>query len=156
MKLTVAVLAVLLASPSQDEPQYTRKFEKKDLVATALDGGPKSAGATVISSAEQWASFLGQCSPDVQTRLKKTKVDFGNEVLLTFALGPYRPSLDAWELSGTGFRGVIETADRVLVHFRLVRSDAIRMEDSFPLFVARLPKTQKKIEFKKATVHSGG
>lgn len=155
MKLALVSILAVFARVQDDDPKYTWTVGKEDIILKAFAGGPEDAAETVLRSAKEWDDFVKSCSEEVRKSLKETKIDFDKQTVLAVAVGRSYAQLAPHEKEEAGIRGAVEREDRWVVYYNVIRSDAREDQASYPVYLVKTPKSDKKIEFKKRTKYYG-
>jgi hypothetical protein len=156
MRMLAAWLAVGLAQDTGKEPAFTWKPDAAHVLAARLDGGPEKATERILTTEAEWNEFVKECSGDTRKLLQIKTIDFDKERVLAVSFGPSRSLLTAGETELAGIRGIVEEKERMVVHYTVVTSDKQSDAPSYPVFVVRAPKSEKKTEFKKRLAGFGG
>ncbi|MCK6473242.1 MAG: hypothetical protein L6R28_15975 [Planctomycetes bacterium] len=164
-----AVEAVRRAAASDDAETSTRAkallvelvdkpalAKRRDLVRMR-DGGPKAEGLQVLRDTEAWKAWIATCtSEDLRKQLAAEKIDFDQEMVLVAAEGPARSHLAKHEAEEAGIKGIRAKADAWDVEVVVVSSDKQYGADQYPVYIVRLPRTEKRIEFRVIEKEYGG
>jgi hypothetical protein len=150
-----AILGLVLLLPLAVHAQDLR-IGNDQTILSEMDGGPEKFSATAIRAEAEWADFKKKCSPRVQEMLKTAKIDFTRDMLVVVALGKFEEQLTVDEQSlMMGLCGVTEEKERIVVHLTVVYTNVYSGKPLFPVFVARIPRSEKKVEFERHYVDHG-
>jgi hypothetical protein len=82
-------------------------------------------------------------------------VDFDKEMVVAIGFGPFRDALVPHEAKECGVKKIMESGDNLLVKYTVVRSDEVRDQAAYPLFVVTLPRSKKRVSFEKHETPGG-
>jgi hypothetical protein len=150
-----AILGLVLLLPLAVHAQDLR-IGNDQTILSEMDGGPEKYCATAIHAEVEWIDFERKCSPRVQEMLKTAKIDFTRDMLVVVAPGKLEEQLTVDEQSlMMGFCGVTEEKERLVVHWTVVHTNVYSGKPLFPVFVARIPRSEKKVELQQTMIDHG-
>jgi hypothetical protein len=139
------VLRAKLILSAYDKARAARRTE----LSRTFAGGPEQACEKVIQTAKEWDALVEACtSKSLQTALREKKIDFEKETVIAVALGSY----DVGERSETCINDISVEADKWVVNYSFVSGEVDHGAHGNPLFVIKVPRVHKQIEFKKQNI----
>lgn len=164
-----AIEAVRKASRSDDPETASRAkmvlvelvdkpaIAKRQNIVRLRDGGPKEESQSVIRGAEAWKAWIATCiSEDTRRQISSLKIDFDKEMLLVASEGPANSLLARFEAEESGIQGIQAKADAWKVEVVVVKSDKHTDTDLHPVYITRVPRTEKRVEFRVLRRDYGG
>jgi len=143
-------IEILADPPSDDRPVLTEVFKR-------FDGGPRQASEMVIRNAKEWNAFIKSCTGEaVQKGLRDERIDFDRDMLLVVSVGEFGFALGESEQELMGIDDVVVEGKGLTVNWTHVSGDVLVMQQRFPVFVAKLPRSDKPIRFKVERRSFGG
>lgn len=94
----------------------------------------------------------------MRIKLKALKIDFTESMVLAVAIGSFSTHLEPDIELGAGIKAIHAESGKWTVNYRIVYNDFCRPEEEnrHPLFLTKVPKTDRPVVFEKDRVKHGG
>ena len=132
---------------SSEKPANAAKGESDSfkVLYSSFTDGPFRAAEWVINNEEEWQDMFKGCEMEAHKKLQDDKHDFSKYVLVAVAPGAltYVPTEDS------GIKDVTTKEKDVVVSYAIKNSGVRVFKGIQPLYLVRLPKSDKTISFSK-------